>query len=170
MAWEKALISHLFASPKGKKTTQPDKHSFIWFVFSGFGLFLKLQNYYPMNNDPELNGKYLGTISNDFVKVCDNLKEASYQIRDRGFSKYPIFPMSKSHAPVGQLLIKTGEMDNSWNYNASFLNEFVQRSLIESDKEDEFIDKFKDPDEFCCLFVLDKDFTNFVFIPYPIDW
>jgi len=48
-----------------------------------------------MNNDPELNGKYLGTITEDFIKVSDNLKEASYQIRTRGFSDYPIFPTSK---------------------------------------------------------------------------
>jgi hypothetical protein len=42
-------------------------------------------------NDPELDGKYLGTISQDFVKVADTIKEASYQIRKRGFSKYPSF-------------------------------------------------------------------------------
>ena len=27
----------------------------------------------------------------------------------------------------------------------------------------------KDPDEFCCLFVVDQQFTNFVFIPFPED-
>ena len=32
-------------------------------------------------NDPELSGKYLGTITKDFVKVSDILKEASYQVR-----------------------------------------------------------------------------------------
>ena len=28
-------------------------------------------------NDPELNGKYLGTITSDFVKISDVLKDAS---------------------------------------------------------------------------------------------
>ncbi len=41
-----------------------------------------------MQNDPELDGKYLGTISQDFVIVSDTLKEASYQIRKRKFSEY----------------------------------------------------------------------------------
>ena len=41
-----------------------------------------------MHNDPELSWKYLGTISADFVKVSDTLKEASYQIRKAGFD-YP---------------------------------------------------------------------------------
>ena len=121
-----------------------------------------------MFNDPELDGKYLGTISQDFVKVADTLKEASYQIRKAGFA-YPIFPVSKDSIPIGQPLIRKGEMDLAWNYYASFLDEFVQRELVAKDKEADFTNTYKDPDEFCCLFVVDKDFTNFVFIPYPED-
>lgn len=122
-----------------------------------------------MNNDPELSGKYLGTITADFVKVCDNLKEASYQIRSRKFSEYPIFPISKVENPIGQILIKEKELGNSWNYYASFLDEFLQRSLVEKENESQFISAYKDPDEFCCLFVIDEKFTNFVFVPYPND-
>jgi hypothetical protein len=116
-------------------------------------------------NDPELNGKYLGTITRDFVKVADHIREASYQIRKRGFSEFPIFPISKSELPVGQLLIGKADLDLEWNYYASYLDEFVQRKLIE--KEEEFREAFKDADEFCCLFVVDMDFTRFVFMPYP---
>ena len=39
-----------------------------------------------MENDPELDPKYLGKISSDFVKVAEYMKEASYQIRKREFS------------------------------------------------------------------------------------
>ncbi len=122
-----------------------------------------------MFNDPELNGKYLGTISGDFVKVADTLKEASYQIRVRGFSDYPIFPICKETQPIGQLLIDRLLTDTTWNYYASFLDEFVQRGLIDETKQAAFKANYKNPDEFCCLFVVDKDFTNFVFIPYPVD-
>jgi hypothetical protein len=120
-----------------------------------------------MQNDPELNGKYLGTISQDFVKVSDTLKEASYQIRKRGFSLYPIFPVCKIDQPIGQVLVDSGQAHTEWKYYASFLNEFTERGLIEH--EEDFKEAYKDPDEFCCLFVVDKDFTNFVFIPYPED-
>jgi hypothetical protein len=120
-----------------------------------------------MQNDPELSGKYLGTISQDFVKVADTLKEASYQIRKRGFSPYPIFPICKVDQPIGQLLIDPPGFHTEWKYYASFLDEFVQRDLIEH--EDDFKAAFKDPDEFCCLFVVDEKFTNFVFIPFPED-
>ncbi len=119
-------------------------------------------------NDPELSGKYLGTISADFVKASDTLKEASYQIRRAGFD-YPIFAISKDTIPIGQLLIDKYSQELEWNYFASFMDEFIQRELIAKDKEESFTSTYKDPDEFCCLFVVDKEFTRFVFIPYPED-
>jgi hypothetical protein len=122
-----------------------------------------------MHNDPELSGKYLGTISSDFVKVADALKEASYQIRKRGISEYPVFPVCKELQPIGQIILTTQQAHTDWNYFASFMDEFVQRGLIDGDKQNDFKEAYKEPDEFCCLFVIDKDFTNFVFIPYPED-
>jgi hypothetical protein len=121
-----------------------------------------------MTNDPELDGKYLGTISADFVKVADTLKEASYQIRKAGFA-YPIFATSQEDQPIGQLLINKSDLKLTWSYFATFLDEFLQRELVASEKEEDFKNAYKDPDEFCCLFVIDKAFTRFVFIPYPED-
>ena len=121
-----------------------------------------------MQNDPELSGKYLGTISADFVKVADTLKEAAYQIRKAGF-ELPIFAISKNDIPIGQLLLDKNDLGLAWNYYASFADEFLQRELIAKDKEEEFRQAYKDPDEFCCLFVVDSAFTNFVYIPYPED-
>jgi hypothetical protein len=43
----------------------------------------------------------------------------------------------------------------------------VQRGLVED--QEAFKAAYKDPDEYCCLFVIDYDFTNFVFLPYPED-
>ena len=79
-----------------------------------------------MFNDPELSGKYLGTISNDFVKVADTLKESSYQIRKAGFD-YPIFPICKDTLPIGELLLNKKDLNLDWDYYASFLDEFIQR-------------------------------------------
>lgn len=121
-----------------------------------------------MHNDPELNGKYLGTISQDFIKVADTLKEAAYQLKTNGFA-YPIFPICETQQPIGQILIDQSQLGLQWNYYASFLDEFLQRGLVEEEKKNDFYKAYKDPDEFCCLFVIDKEFTNFVFIPYPED-
>jgi hypothetical protein len=122
-----------------------------------------------MFNDPELSGKYLGTISSDFVKVAESIKEASYQVRVRKISDFPIFPISKVDIPIGKLLISKSETPLAWNYYITFLDEFVQRGLVAEDKVEEFKQAYKNPDEFCCLFVIDLEFTNFLFIPYPVD-
>ncbi len=121
-------------------------------------------------NSPDLNGKYLGIISSDFALVAEFLKEASYQIRSRGFSKYPIFTTSQNPVPIGQKLIGIHEMNgNQWNYHASLMEEFIQREIIAPENIEVFQTSYKDPDEFCCLFVFDNDFASFVYIPYPED-
>jgi len=45
----------------------------------------------------------------------------------------------------------------------------VQRKLIAEEAVEDFKSAYKDPDEFCCLFVMDGAFTRFVYIPYPND-
>lgn len=120
-----------------------------------------------IENDPELSGKYLGTITKDFAIVAETLKEASYQMRKRKISEFPIFPIAKVDIQVGQILISKEQIAAQWDFYISFLDEFVQRKIVAEDKLEEFQGTYKDPDEFCCLFVVDEEFTNFVFVPYP---
>ncbi|MGB0522876.1 MAG: hypothetical protein ACPGJS_07940 [Flammeovirgaceae bacterium] len=120
-----------------------------------------------MLNSPDLDGKYLGTITSDFALVAHTLKEASYQLRVRKIAEHPIFPICKIDQPVGQLLVDKHEMALKWNFYFSFLDEFKQRGLV--DDLAKFQQNYKDPDEFCCLFVVDNDFVNFIYVPYPED-
>jgi hypothetical protein len=122
-----------------------------------------------MENSPELDGKFLGTISADFIKVCDNLKEAAYLLRARKISEYPIFIIAKHPLQLGLTLIEAGDFGNEWYYNFSMMEEMVQRGIIDGEKKELFISVYKNPDEFCCLFVVHPDFSNFVYIPYPED-
>ena len=124
---------------------------------------------FNMENSPELSGKYLGIISTDFVKVADILKEAAYQIKAQGFSEYPIFPVCRTLTEIGSILIPKERIEAKWNFNISYIDEFTQRQLIAEENLEQFKNIYKDPEEFCCLFVIDMDFTNFIFIPYPED-
>jgi hypothetical protein len=121
-----------------------------------------------MENSPELQkqAKYLGTITSDFAARSDTLKEASYQLRVRGFA-YPIFPICKEPLSIGQLLLDPALTKAAWYYNVSYLEEFVQRGLVA--EEERFREAYKDPDEYCCLFVVDKELMSFIFLPYPND-
>ena len=120
-------------------------------------------------NSYDVNKELMGAISSDFVKVADQLKEASYQIRKRGFSDNPVFVASRRDVPLGQLLIGASELANQWHYKASFLDEFVQRELVGAESVDMWKENYKNPDEYACLFVVHGDFAGFVYIPYPED-
>ncbi|GAB3806049.1 hypothetical protein GCM10028819_40600 [Spirosoma humi] len=120
-------------------------------------------------NSYDVNKELMGIISSDFVKVADQLKEASYQIRKRGFSEFPIFVASRRDVPIGQILLAANELENIWNYKASFVDEFIQRELISNESLELWKENYKKPDEYCCLFVVHGDFAGFVYIPYPED-
>jgi hypothetical protein len=118
---------------------------------------------------PSLDSTYLGAISSDFVKVADKIKEASYWIRERGGYTYPLFLMAPSEIALGTLLIAQNELDNQWYYYAAYLDALVQSGLIDPQKLSDFKQHYKDPDEYCCLLVVEQAFTNFIYIPYPVD-
>ncbi len=120
-------------------------------------------------NSPELNRKLMGYVSQDFVRVSDQLKDASYQIRKRGFSENPIFVITNEEVDLGVLLIGSTEMTNRYNYRASYMQEFLDRKLIGEESVDLFKENYKNPDEYCCLFALIGDFSGFIFVPYPED-
>ncbi|HPI11957.1 MAG TPA: hypothetical protein PLK63_13025 [Catalimonadaceae bacterium] len=120
-------------------------------------------------NDPELNGKFLGTITSDFVKIADQLKEAGYQMKSRRISDYPVFVMCRQVQPIGGLLYDKLNENLDWNYFIAMAEEFVAREILSTEGYETFVSTYKDPEEFCCLFVVDPEFTNFVFVPYPED-
>ena len=120
-------------------------------------------------NSPELNKKIMGLVSEDFIKVSDQLKEASYQIRKRGFSENPVFVLAYTEVDLGVLLIDAKELENRYSYRASYMQEFVDRKLIGEESVDLFIENYKNPDEYCCLFTLLGDFSGFIYVPYPED-
>jgi hypothetical protein len=119
----------------------------------------------------QLDGKYLGTITSDFVRVADRLRETAYIIRERGKYDCPIFIIATTPIHLGPLLIDKGEMQNEWYYYATYLEALVQAQLIAPDKQADFKNVYKDPDEFCCLLVIDaaQGFHKFISIPYPED-
>lgn len=120
-------------------------------------------------NSPEINKKLMGKVSSDFVKVSDHLKESSYQIIKRDFSKYPIFVVTEAELDLGVLLFDKKDFSTVFQYRASYLEEFILREMIGEESRELFIENYKDTEEFCCLFVVDGDFAGFIYLPYPND-
>ncbi|OJW71271.1 MAG: hypothetical protein BGO68_01005 [Candidatus Amoebophilus sp. 36-38] len=124
-----------------------------------------------LSNTEHLDGKYLGVITSDFIQVADKLKEVAYIIQERGNYEYPIFIVANSPINLGALLIDQGEMNNTWYYYAAYLEALIEAQVIDREKVADFKATYKDPDEFCCLLVIDqaKGFHKFIYIPYPVD-
>ena len=120
-------------------------------------------------NSPEVDKKLLGLVSEDFLKVCDNLKEASYQVRKRKFSDFPIFVLSQDVLEIGQVLFYSSDFETRFHYHASMLEDFVNRNLIGSESIDLFKEQYKNADEYACLFVIHGGFAGFIYVPYPED-
>jgi hypothetical protein len=120
-------------------------------------------------NSPEINKQLMGRVAEDFVIVADHLKEASYQIRKRGFSENPIFIVTYKDLKIGQMLFTRLDFNTKFDYKASFLDEFVQQNLVGEESIELFKENYKNPEEYCCLFVVDEDFAGFIFIPFPED-
>lgn len=120
-------------------------------------------------NSPEIDNKLMGKVSSDFIIVSDHIKEASYQIRKRNFSQFPVFVISENQIELGSVLFHKNDFKTVFEYNASFFEEFLERGMIGEESIELFKENYRDADEFCCLFLIDNAFAGFIYLPYPID-
>jgi hypothetical protein len=97
---------------------------------------------------------YLGIIA----KVSDT-------VLDEGVSKYPIFVAHQHTVDIGIPLMDQEQVKGNWSINASTLEEFVTKQIIQPDKLDNFRQVFKDPTEHVCFFVLSELGATFIFLP-----
>ena len=96
------------------------------------------------------------------------LKEASRMIRDQDVSNYPIFVFHQQEIELGVELVNREGISGNWSVNASTLEEFVARQLIEDENIPGFKKHYHDPDTHFCLFVLSELGAEFIFIPHEL--
>ena len=120
------------------------------------------------NKNNDLDFDKIGLVTSDFIKVADQLKLACSKIVDEKYSEYPIIIMGNENLNLGTLFINKGEiLENKWVYYASYLDILFQKNIIKN--KDEFISKYKNIDEFCCLLVVFENNSKIIYIPYPED-
>jgi hypothetical protein len=93
------------------------------------------------------------------------LGQAADSIINENVSSYPIFVVHQLQVDIGILLIDRDEFEGDWTVNASSLEEFATKNLIEMEKIDEFKKVYKDPSKHLCLFLLSDFGATFVFLP-----
>lgn len=100
----------------------------------------------------------------DFYK--DSIKEVSNELMSEKYTQFPIFVAHQHEVSVGEIILDRMELGTEWTVQASSLEEFLEVGIVKEDKKDKFIQKFKDPTEHMCLFVVVPEGANFVFYPY----
>jgi hypothetical protein len=123
-------------------------------------------------NQPEGDGQSpkkespLKSIERDLKFYNDSIKEVGREIIVEGISAYPIFIAHQHEVKLGELILDRTELNTDWTIQASTLEEFIEKGIIHPSKKDRFIQHYKNPHEFMCLFVIVPEGANFVFYPY----
>jgi len=111
----------------------------------------------------------LESLEIDLKFLNDSIKEIAVEIMVEGLSKYPIFIAHQHEVALGELIFDRHELNLDWNIQASTLEEFMERGVIKKELKERFIDTYKNPNKFMCVFVIVPEGANFVFVPYAKD-
>lgn len=106
------------------------------------------------------------SLKKDLSMYKETLKEVAVDVMVEGLSAYPIFIAHQHIVSVGEIIVDKEEMGTEWNINASTLEEFIEKGIIQESKKDVFLYSYKNPDDYACIFVVVPEGANFVFVPY----
>lgn len=93
------------------------------------------------------------------------LGAAADTIIEQEVSSFPIFVIHQHSVDIGIQMVEKDTVSGKWSVNASSLEEFVTKQIIQPEKVDDFKSVYKDPQNELCLFVLSELGAKFVFIP-----
>lgn len=119
-------------------------------------------------NDPNQGKKEspLKSLEFDLRLFSDSIKEVAVEIMVEGLSRYPIFVAHQHDVSLGEVILDKQDLNTEWSIHASTLEEFEERNIIKKELKQRFIDSYKNPQEYMCVFVIVPEGANFVYFPY----
>lgn len=108
--------------------------------------------------------KYL-QLEEDLKRYRKALNQAQEIMLDQELTNYPIFILHQQELEMGVQLIEAGPQTGVWSVQASSLEEFCVKNLIEDDKVTEFQNVYHQHPDHLCLFVLSELGAQFIFYP-----
>lgn len=118
-----------------------------------------------MSDSPKMS-PILRSLNEDLQVIGPFLKEFSKHVILDGISEYPVYIASFEPSNLGKPFFDRLQHKLNWYYNASILEEFVNKKVVTREKVDEFMSTFGDPEERACILILLEDEASFLFIPY----
>ena len=104
-------------------------------------------------------------LEEDLQDYSSTMEKAQQAILDQEISKYPIFVVHQHEIELGVLLVDGTNLGLQWSINASTLEEFLSKQIIQPERVDSFKQVYKDTDQYFCCFVLSELGANFIFLP-----
>jgi hypothetical protein len=102
----------------------------------------------------------------DLKFFSESIREVAVEIMVEGLSAYPIFIAHQHDVKLGEVILDRNELNSEWSVHASTLEEFIEKGVIKNELKQRFIDSFKNPHDFMCVFAIVPEGANFIFFPY----
>jgi hypothetical protein len=93
------------------------------------------------------------------------LTQAANTIKEQAVSNYPIFVASQLPLELGIPLLLKEQMIEGWSINASTLEEFHAKQIIDAEKVDNFRALYLSHKDELCIFAMTEVGAKFIFIP-----
>ncbi|PWS27358.1 hypothetical protein DHW03_06995 [Pedobacter yonginense] len=115
---------------------------------------------------PQKQQSPLVSLEKDLEFYADAIKEVAIEIMVEGISAHPIFIAHQHEVSIGEIILNKEELNTDWTIQASTLEEFVEKGIINKEKYEPFLKVYKKPENFMCVFVIVPEGANFIYYPY----
>lgn len=125
-----------------------------------------LNNNSEGKNETEKKQSPLVSLEKDLEFYSDAIKEVAIEIMVEGISATPIFIAHQHEVKLGEMILNREELNTDWTIQASTLEEFIEKGLVDKARKEQFLRNYKKPEDYMCVFVIVPEGANFVFYPY----
>lgn len=108
----------------------------------------------------------LVSLEKDLDLYADSIREVAVEIMVEGISSRPIFIAHQHTVNIGEMILNRDELNTQWTIQASTMEEFVEKGIINPDKKALFEKSYKKPEDYMCVFVIVPEGANFIYYPY----
>jgi hypothetical protein len=99
----------------------------------------------------------------EYVIIAKGIVET---IKSEGISNYPIIIAHQDQLEIGITIVQKTEAIDSWSLNASTLEEFYTKHMIDESKLNDFRKLYNSHESDICFFVLSELGGQYLFLPY----
>lgn len=130
---------------------------------------MDLEELMPQQPEGQKNEKKkspLVSLEKDLDLYADSIKEVAVEIMVEGISTHPIFIAHQHTVSIGEMILNREELNTEWSIQASTMEEFVEKGIINPEKKVLFLKTYKKPEDYMCVFVIVPEGANFIYYPY----